>query len=87
MNSGNGLNSCGCHRGIVLEYNHGLKEGASSMEENQGMTDGQYGDHLRAVIADLERIKKLGVSEEFLKTVLEAIHLESINLQNRIMNR
>lgn len=64
MNSGNGLNSCGCHRGIVLEYNHGLKEGASSMEENQGMTDGQYGDHLRAVIADLERIKKLGVSEE-----------------------
>lgn len=30
------------------------------MEENQGMTDGQYGDHLRAVIADLERIKKLG---------------------------
>ena len=30
---------------------------------------------------------KLGVSEEFLKTVLEAIHLESINLQNRIMNR
>lgn len=30
------------------------------MEENQGMTDGQYGDHLRAVIADLERTKKLG---------------------------
>ena len=29
---------------------------------------------------------KLGVSEEFLKTVLEAIHLESINLQNKIMN-
>lgn len=34
------------------------------MEENQGMTDGQYSDHLRAVIADLERIKKLGVSEQ-----------------------
>ena len=28
------------------------------------MTDEQYADHLRAVIADLERIKKLGVSEE-----------------------
>lgn len=34
------------------------------MEEKQGMTDGQYSDHLRAVIADLGRIKKLGVSEE-----------------------
>lgn len=30
------------------------------MEEKQGMTDEQYADHLRAVIADLERIKKLG---------------------------
>lgn len=48
----------------MLKYNHGLKEEASSVEENQGMTDGQYGDHLRAVIADLERIKKLGVSVE-----------------------
>lgn len=28
------------------------------------MTDKQYYDHLRAVIADLERIKRLGVSEE-----------------------
>lgn len=28
------------------------------------MTDKQYYDHLRAVIADLERIKKLGVSKE-----------------------
>ena len=34
------------------------------MEEKQGMTDEQYADHLRAVIADFERIKKLGVSEE-----------------------
>lgn len=31
------------------------------MEE---MTDKQYYDHLRAVIADLERIKRLGVSDE-----------------------
>ena len=28
------------------------------------MTDKQFYDHLRAVIADLERIKKLGVSKE-----------------------
>ena len=28
------------------------------------MTDKQYYDHLCAVIADLERIKKLGVSKE-----------------------
>ncbi len=28
------------------------------------MTDEQYFDHLRAIIADLERIKKLGVSKE-----------------------
>ena len=34
------------------------------MEEKQGMTDEQYADHLRAVIADLERIKKLWVSEK-----------------------
>ena len=30
---------------------------------------------------------KLGVSTEFLKTVLEAIHLESINRQNIVMNQ
>ena len=35
------------------------------MDENEtGMTDAQYGDHLRAVIADLERIKAMGVSED-----------------------
>lgn len=28
------------------------------------MTDEQYCDHLRTVIADLERIRKLGVSKE-----------------------
>ena len=32
-------------------------------EGRQGMTDKQYYDHLRAAIADLERIKRLGVSE------------------------
>ncbi len=30
--------------------------------------------------------EKLGLSEEFVRTVLEAIHLESINRQNEIMN-
>lgn len=41
-----------------------MREGASTMTERDCMTDRQYYDHLRAVIADLERIKKLGVSEE-----------------------
>ena len=35
-----------------------------TMTERDCMTDRQYYDHLRAVIADLERIKKLGVSDE-----------------------
>lgn len=40
------------------------KEGSLAMDEGrQGMTDKQYYDHLRAAIADLERIKRLGVSE------------------------
>ncbi len=29
---------------------------------------------------------QLGLSEEFLKTIMEVIHIESINLQNKIMN-
>lgn len=33
-------------------------------QEEMGMSDMQYKDHLRAVVADLERIKRLGVSEE-----------------------
>jgi hypothetical protein len=33
------------------------------VREDHGMTDKQYYDHLRAVIADLERIKTLGVSD------------------------
>jgi hypothetical protein len=28
----------------------------------------------------------MGLSEEFVRTVLEAIHVESINRQNEIMN-
>lgn len=40
------------------------------MEEREtGMTDKQYYDHLRAVIADLERIKGMGVSEEANKEI------------------
>lgn len=34
----------------------------------------------------VSRSEKLGLSEEFLKEVLEAIHIESINRQNTIMN-
>ena len=35
-------------------------------EENDeaGMTDLQYKDYLRAVVADFERIKRMGVSDE-----------------------
>lgn len=35
-------------------------------EENDeaDMTDLQYKDHLRAVVADFERIKRMGVSDE-----------------------
>lgn len=32
--------------------------------EETGMTDSQYEDHLRGIIADPERIKRLGVSSE-----------------------
>lgn len=32
--------------------------------EEMGMTDMQYKDHLRGLIADLERIRDAGVSEE-----------------------
>lgn len=32
--------------------------------EEMGMTDMQYKDHLRGLIADLERILRAGVSEE-----------------------
>lgn len=32
--------------------------------EEMGMTDMQYKDHLRGLIADLERIRNAGVSEE-----------------------
>ena len=43
------------------------------MEEKQGMTDGQYSDHLRAVIADLERIKKLGGGSEEAEAEIDSI--------------
>lgn len=32
--------------------------------EEMGMTDLQYKDHLRGLVADLRRIKEAGVSEE-----------------------
>lgn len=34
----------------------------------------------------LARSTELGLSEEFLRTLLDAIHIESINRQNRVMN-
>ena len=35
----------------------------------------------------VQQAAKLSLSEEFVKTVLEAIHLESINRQTEIMNK
>ena len=35
----------------------------------------------------MSQAKELGLSEEFLKTILEAIHIESINRQNEVMNK
>ena len=35
----------------------------------------------------LSLTRGMGLSEEFVRTVLEAIHLESINRQNDIMNK
>lgn len=35
----------------------------------------------------LSKAAELNLSEEFIKTVLEAIHIESINRQNNVMNR
>lgn len=43
----------------------------------------RWGDIVERVLAQSE---KLGLSKEFLGTILEAIHIESINKQNRIMN-
>jgi chorismate mutase len=34
----------------------------------------------------LSSSQKLGLSEEFLRTVLDAIHIESIERQKRVMN-
>lgn len=41
--------------------------------EEMGMTDMQYKDHLRGLIADLERIKAAGVSEEALVEIDQLI--------------
>jgi chorismate mutase len=35
----------------------------------------------------LEQSNLLGLSEEFLHTILDAVHIESINRQNRVMNK
>lgn len=44
---------------------------------------GRWGDIVERVV---NQSSKLGLSEEFLKTVLNAIHTESINRQNKVMN-
>ncbi len=47
------------------------------------LQSGRWGDIVERILAQSD---KLNLSREFLSTVLEAIHLESINRQNRIMN-
>lgn len=45
------------------------------------------GERWRDIVSKtIVRAGELGLSEEFLKTILEAIHIESINRQNEIMN-
>ena len=45
------------------------------------------GDRWNSIVEKVvEQSAKLGLSEEFLRIVLDAIHTESINRQNEIMN-
>lgn len=48
------------------------------------LQSGRWGDIVDRVVSLSGKLK---LSEEFLKTILEAIHIESINRQNSIMNK
>lgn len=48
------------------------------------LQSGRWGDIVNRFLAQSD---KLNLSKEFLSTVLEAIHIESINKQNKIMNK
>ncbi len=50
--------------------------------EEMGMTDMQYKDHLRGLIADLERIRDAGVSEEAQKEINRLIERFRASLED-----
>lgn len=61
------------------------KIGTVKKENNVAILQGgRWTSIVEKVVTQAER---LNLSEEFLKTVLEAIHIESIDRQNKIMNR
>ncbi len=58
--------------------------GAVKRENNVAILQGDRWNSI--VDKAIAQSKELGLSEDFLKTVLQAIHIESINRQNEIMN-
>ena len=50
--------------------------------EEMGMTDMQYKDHLRGLIADLERIRDAGVSEEAREEIERLIARFQVSLED-----
>ena len=50
--------------------------------EEMGMTDMQYKDHLRGLIADLERIRDAGVGEEAQKEINRLIERFRASLED-----
>lgn len=58
--------------------------GAVKRDNNVAILQGErWNSIVENIVA---QAKELGLSEDFLKTVLQAIHIESINRQNEIMN-
>ena len=64
-----------------------VAEGIGRVKRNNNVAILQGGRWNSIVDKVVSQSQKLGLSEEFLKTVLEAIHIESINRQNDVMNK
>ena len=56
--------------------------GRRKVMEDMGMTDMQFKNHLRELIANLERILKLGVSEEAEAEIKEVIERYRASLED-----
>lgn len=67
-------------RRMALSEKIGRVKKANNVAILQG---GRWSSIVEKVVAQSQ---KLGLSEEFLKTILEAVHIESINRQNEVMN-